>query len=114
MRRQYTVSRVWLWMIPCLLLAFWLGSRGLDAEAASLDERFALELLLVDWLVDNSLRPLDNLWQRVAEREPGHPPCYYLTLTLYSRWMGVTVPALRTLSLFIGVLAVAGVYWLGR
>jgi hypothetical protein len=101
----------WGWLVPLLLLTFWLGARSLDADAIWLDEYFSI--------YDSGggaygpLSPMD-IWQRVGERNPWHAPGYFIILNLWERAVGAEPAALRALSLLFGVLAVAWTYALGR
>jgi 4-amino-4-deoxy-L-arabinose transferase-like glycosyltransferase len=94
-----------------LLLAFWLGARSLDSDAIWLDEYFSI--------YDSGSGPYGPLtpaqiWNRVAERNPWHAPGFFIVLSGWGRLVGDEPAALRTFSLFMGVLAVAATYQLGQ
>lgn len=102
----------WLLILPLLLLATWLGARGLSADAVWYDEYFS-----VVYAGGGTYGPvsLAETWQRVAQ--PTHelnPPGYYLLLNLWGRLVGWTEYAARALALLAGVLAIAWMYRLGR
>jgi hypothetical protein len=101
----------WLWLIPALLLATWIGARGLNADALWFDEY---------WSIYNAggahygpLSPAD-IWGRVSAQDPWQAPGYFLLLAGWGALVGWTPFALRALSLLAGALAVAWAYRLGR
>jgi hypothetical protein len=101
----------WRWLIPVLLVAAWVGARGLNADALWFDEY---------WSVYNAggahygpLSPAD-IWTRVATQDPWQAPGYFLLLSGWGALAGWSPFALRGLSLLAGLLAVAWAYRLGR
>lgn len=103
--------RSWLFLIPILLLAFWLGARSLDADSIWLDEYFSI--------FDAGVGPYGPLtpaeiWNRIGERNPWHAPGYFVLLSGWTRVVGAEPAALRALSLLFGVLAVAATFRLGK
>lgn len=50
----------------------------------------------------------------MAEEDPVHPPGYFVLLSLWGRLAGWSVPVLRSLSLFAGLLALALLFHLAR
>lgn len=103
--------RLWWWLIPLLLASFWLGARSLDADVIWVDEYHSIEDAGVSYF--GPLGPA-GIWNKVAERNPWHAPGYFMTLNLWSRAVGPEPPALRAMSLFLGMLTVAWTYRLGR
>jgi hypothetical protein len=105
-----TASYSWL-LVPLLLLAFWLGARGLNADPIWFDEW---------WTIYNAggahYGPLSpaGIWNRIAAEDPWQAPGYYILLSLWAGLSGWQPPALRALSLFFGVLALALTYRAGR
>ena len=102
---------VYLWLLPVLLLAFWLGARSLDSDAIWLDEYFSL--------YDSGAGPYGPLtpgqiWERVAGRNPWHAPGFFIALSGWGRLVGDEPAALRVFSLLLGTLTVATTYQLGR
>ena len=110
-----TISRQdrtsWWWLIPLLLLAAWLGARGLDADVIWVDEYHSLEDAGISYF--GPLGPA-GIWEKVGTRNPWHAPGYFLALNAWSRAVGPEPPALRALSLFLGLLTIAWTYRLGR
>jgi hypothetical protein len=102
---------LWCWLIPVLLLAFWLGARGLDADPIWGDEVSSIHD--AGGSLYGPLSPV-GIWNRVAGRNPWHAPGYFITLNAWGRVVGWDPGALRALSLLLGVLAVAWTYRLGR
>lgn len=97
-------------LIPLLLLAFWLGARGLNADMIWWDEHWSLRMAGLA-----QYGPLDPLgvMLRVASDDPGSAPIYHVALWAWSAVTGLTPFALRALSLMFGVLTVAWGYRLG-
>ena len=97
------MKRAWLVTIIILLLA--LGTRLHKIEAQSLwhDEGNSLRL---------AERDVSDLIE--AASHDIHPPGYYLALKYWVAGVGDTEFGLRSLSMFWGVLAVAGTFALGR
>ncbi len=98
-------------MIPVLLLTFWLGARGLNADALWGDEYHSIQ--------DSGgpmTGPLDpaQVWNKVATENPWHAPGYFILLNGWGRLTGWTPPGLRALSLLAGLLAVAWTYRAAR
>ncbi|MBL8162128.1 MAG: glycosyltransferase family 39 protein [Anaerolineae bacterium] len=101
----------WLWLLPALLLLFWLGARGLNADSFWFDEY---------WSVYNAggahygpLSPL-GIWERVSTQDPWQAPSFFYALAGWGALVGWTEFATRALSLLAGVLAIAWMYRLGR
>lgn len=104
-------SPPWWWMIPILLLAFWLGAHYLNENPVWGDERNSIRD--AGGLFFGPLSP-GEIWERVATGNPWHAPGYFLILAPWGALVGWTLPALRVLSLLLGLLAVAWTYRLGR
>ncbi|MCI0351715.1 MAG: glycosyltransferase family 39 protein, partial [Acidobacteriales bacterium] len=103
--------RDWLWMITLLLLAFALGVRMLQADILWFDEAKTVYF--------NGARhfgplSLAGVWNNLAENDPWQSPGYYLLLDLWADAVGWSDFAARSLSLFIGMVALAWLYRLGR
>jgi hypothetical protein len=103
---------LWLCVMALLLLATWLGARGLNADAIWYDEY---------WSLDNAggthdgpytlAQTVDTLATSSHER---NPPLYYLMLNLWGHAAGWSDVMVRALSLFIGLLGIALGYRMGR
>jgi hypothetical protein len=94
-----------------LLLATWLGARGLNADPIWIDEY---------WSIYNAggahygpLSPAE-IFTRISTEDIWHVPFYYLIIAGWGSLVGWTHTALRVLSLLFGVLSIAMVYRLGR
>jgi hypothetical protein len=98
-------------MIPLLLLIAWLGIRGLNADTLWYDEWYSLYYAGAS--PQHGPITLNQVWERVAQDNDPQPPGYYVLLSIWGRLVGWTPFATRALSLFLGILAVAGVYRLG-
>lgn len=100
----------WLLGVPLLLLTFWLGARGLNADAIWYDE----------WLsiyyaggADYGGLNLVRTWAEVA-RISTWPPGFQSALAGWVALTGSNQAALRLFPLLLGLLAVAWMYRLGR
>jgi hypothetical protein len=102
---------VWWWLLPVLLLTFWLGAHYLNENPVWGDERNSLRD--AGGLFFGPLSPIE-IWERVLTGNPWHAPGYFLLLAPWGAFAGWSLPALRVLSLLLGVLAVAWTYRLGR
>ncbi len=101
----------WLWLIPLLLLAMWLGARGLTADILFVDEY---------WSIRNSggdpftLYSLSAVWERTATLDPGGMGVlYHWLLHIWGRLAGWSVFSVRVFSLLFGLLTIAATYRLG-
>ncbi len=95
------------WMIPILLLAFWLGARSLDARPVWADERRSVLDAYGSFWGPGSLA---QVWDYVAENNPWHSPGYFLALHEWGQATGWEPPALRVLSLMAALLTIAITY----
>lgn len=99
-------------ILLCLAFVYAWGAKRLNsdpiapAEYNSLlnifDTHFATQLSLGDTLLT------------VAAKDETHPPGYFLLLNIWSRLVGNDVPALRLLSVYFGLFALAFTYRLAR
>jgi hypothetical protein len=103
--------RIWLWLIPLLLLLTWLGARGLDADSFWVDEVRSV-YRAGEARYDGPLS-IAEIWSRTAT-VPDQVPGYYTLLAGWGALVGLTEYAGRALSLLLGVLAVAWLYRLGK
>lgn len=102
----------WLWLIPLLLLVFWLGARELNEAPFWGDERRTIRDAFGQMYVEPLPTPM-QIWTEVAQRNPWHAPGYFILLNRWGALVGWSEVGLRAPSLFFGVLAVAWVYRLG-
>jgi hypothetical protein len=101
---------LWWWVVPVLLLTFWLGAHGLNADPIWGDESSSIRDAGGSFY--GPLSPVE-VWERVAGRNAWHAPGYFILLNLWGRAVGWGPAALRTLSLLFGLLAAAMTYRLG-
>jgi hypothetical protein len=106
-----TGRKSWLWMIPVLVFVTWLGARNLTTEPIWYDEWYSL--YYAGAAPQYGPIPLPTTWARVAEDNDPQPPGYYTLLNLWGNLTGWTPYATRTLSLLLGILALAGIYRAG-
>jgi hypothetical protein len=101
----------WWWMIPLLLVSFWLGARGLNADSMWGDELWSIRDAGGLYF---GPRTLANIWENVAQHNAWHVPGFFTVLSAWGPLFGWQPPALRALALFFGMLAAAMTYRLGR
>jgi hypothetical protein len=103
--------RTWLWLIPLLILSFWLGARGLNADGYWVDEVWSLRTA-----GGPTFGPLSLVesWNSIATIDAWQAPGYYLMLNLWGNLVGWSELATRMISLLFGVLSIAMMYRLGR
>lgn len=94
-----------------LLLVAGVAIAGLDVPLWS-DEGSTLGQIGVPPLF--SPLQLDDLLTDLAERDPWHAPAYFLLLRLWGELIGWSIPALRSMSLFAMLLALALLYSLAQ
>ncbi len=94
-----------------LLLLCLLAIPGLKRDIW-IDEFFTLQTLGA--VTEFGLRSAGEIYEYVADRDPVHPPGYFVALNLWGSLVGWSVPALRSFSLFAGLLFLALLYRLAR
>ncbi|NWF68253.1 MAG: glycosyltransferase family 39 protein [Chloroflexi bacterium] len=109
-KTPYARSR-FLPLTALLLLAFWLGARGLNADGFWVDEVWSLRAAGGPGFGPLSL---PDTWQRIAVEDAWQAPGYYLLLNIWGRLAGWSELATRTLSLLLAVLSTAMMYRLAR
>jgi hypothetical protein len=97
-------------LLPALLLMFWLGARGLNADMIWWDEHWSLDSAGAAHY--GPLSPI-GVAGRIADKSIWDAPGYYMALNLWGGAVGWTPFALRALSLMCGLLAVAFTFRLG-
>lgn len=104
-------DRHWLWLVPLLLLAVALASSVLDDKAFDADE--ASSVLRIGGKGGDPYS-LAEVRVAVLKHSPDQALGWPLLLSLQARFMGWSEVALRSLSLFGGLLAVAWSWRAGR
>ncbi len=97
----------WWTLIPLLLFAVWCGAQGLDADPIHQDEFFQIR----DVRTTND--PV-AMAIHVAAANPWHVPAYFVILNNWGRLFYWDPVPMRVMALFMGLLAVAFTYRLGR
>ena len=109
--RNRATRLTWLWALLPLLLAAALAIPLLDADSFNGDEpsslRSAGAFSFGPW-------PLASAWRDISEINPYQAYGWPLLLTPWGRIVGWGEPAVRALSFFAGMLALAWVYRAGR
>ncbi len=100
-------KRAWLWLIPLMLIAVGFGAHGLDADPLWQDEYYMTRD------VRTSNDPL-ALAVHIAAANPFHVPGYFIMENVWGRIFSGKPAIMRGLALFIGLLAIAVTYRLGR
>jgi hypothetical protein len=98
------------WVIPVLLIAFWLGARELDAKVVWADEVITLRHIGAAFY--GPLSPF-GIWERVGTHDAWQAPGYFMLLNGWGRVTGWEPAGLRAMSLMFGVLSIAWTYRLG-
>lgn len=86
-------------LFPVLALAGYLRLRQISTMGVSFDESFTQRMVEFPW---------GEMLARIGEET--QPPLFYAVLKLWSELFGGSVVAGRTLTIFLGVAAVAGIY----
>lgn len=105
-------SLAWLSVIPILLLAAWLGIRGLDADALWYDELLAVFRAGSEQYGEPL--SLTEVWNRTTSVGNYQNPGYYMALSVWGGQVGFSELGGRSLSLLAGLITVAWTYRLGR
>ncbi len=100
-------KRSWLWLIPLMLVAVGFGAHGLDADPMWQDEYYMTRD------VRTSNDPL-ALAVHIAAANPFHVPGYFIMENIWGRIFSGKPAIMRGLALFIGLLAIAVTYRIGR
>ena len=106
-----TASLAWLWALLPLLLAAALVTKQLDNMAFFGDEPDSLYAAGIN---NAGPRSLAEVWEFIAEKDPVVAQGWSKLLFIQGRLAGWSEPAIRSLSLFGGMLALAWVYRAGR
>ena len=101
----------WLWALLPLLLAAALVTKQLDNMAFFGDEKDSLYAAGIN---NAGPRNLAEVWEFIAEKDPVVAQGWSKLLFIWGRIAGWSEPAIRSLSLFAGLLALAWVYRAGR
>ena len=105
-------SRVsWLWALLPLLLAAAMVTKQLDNVAFFGDEKDSLYAASIN---NAGPRNLAEVWEFIAEKDPVVAQGWSKLLFIWGRIAGWSEPAIRSLSLFAGLLTLAWVYRAGR
>ena len=104
-------GRAWLWALLPLLLAAALVTTQLDNKAFFGDEPASLYSAGIN---NAGPRNLAEVWESIAEKRPQQTQGWSILLFIQGRIVGWSEPAIRSLSLFAGLLTLAWVYRAGR
>jgi len=92
------------WLLGIIFLGFGLRCCGLDQKTLWIDEVGSLLTVRQSW--GDMMRYIVNI--------DAHPPLYYMLLSVWTRFFGMSEIALRSLSVLLGSLVILGFYFLGR
>ena len=105
-------KRYWLWWFVLLaLVVMWLGARKLAADGLWFDEWWSLYVSGADGF--HVSRSVGDILARVADQDIRQGLLYPLALAGWGSTVGWSLFATRALSLFAGLISLAGVYRLG-
>ena len=106
-------KRYWLgWFVLLALLVMGLGARKLGADGLWFDEWWSLYVSGAD--VFHVSRSVGDILLRVADQDIRQGLLYPLALAGWGSVVGWSLFATRALSLFAGLISLAGVYRLAR
>lgn len=98
-----------------LLVVFALALAGANADAFWLDEIWSVRYAFAE---AGQPMPLERIWNTLAVSDPWQAPLYYMALAGWGRLAGSSELAVRALSIWFGLLALAITIrlgqWLGR
>lgn len=103
----------WIIVVSVLLMMYAIGLVGINQDSYRRDELTTLGHAGALERSDNSITVADTL-NLVAEYSPEHAPLYYMTLNVWGLVHSYHYYPLRMISMFAGVIAVAGIYLLGK
>ena len=101
----------WHYLVPLLLLTFWLGARGLNARPIWSDEQYSI--YFAGGPPYEPMTPA-QVWARVAAEDPVMSPGYTILLNLWMQAAGAEPAVLRLLSVFAALLTLAVTWRLAR
>jgi hypothetical protein len=101
----------WIGIIVVLLVTTWLGARRLNADGMWFDEWWSQYVAGAD--VFHIPRSIDAIWTRIVTENIREGAFYPILLAGWGSAVGWTEFATRALSLFAGLIALAGVFRLG-
>lgn len=104
-------SKTWLWLVPLLLLAFWLGARQIDAHPLWGDEIRTIADSRGD---RNHPWTIPQIWENVGKNNPWHAPGYFFLMRILGPLVNWVPAVMRVYPLLLGILAIAWTYRLGR
>ena len=109
--RFYHVGQKAFWIDECIATLRIVGvtEREIVVAAGSLKTMGELHRMLHPVTLS---RPASATIASLRTEDPQHPPLYYLIARGWALKFGDSIPALRVLSAFIGVLAIPCMYWL--
>jgi 4-amino-4-deoxy-L-arabinose transferase-like glycosyltransferase len=103
--------RLWLWLIPLLLLVTWLGAWRINADILFVDEYWSIRNSGGDPFGGLNFK---GVWERTATLDPGGMGVlYHWLLNAWGRLIGWSIFSVRAFSLLAGLLTVAMTYRLG-
>jgi uncharacterized membrane protein len=102
---------VWWWMLPLLLLTTLLTVPRLDADGLWYDEVWSV--INAGGAHYGAMAPWE-IWAHLATNDPDQGIAYPLLLSAWGSVVGWSELATRLLSLFAGLLTLAGLYRVGR
>ncbi len=113
MYREYDrrIQCTWIWALFPLLLAATLVIPLLDVDAFNGDEPASL---LAAGVLRSGPLSLEETWSRITYRDPDQAYGWPMLLAIWGHLVGWSEFAIRALSLYFGMLALAWVYRTGR
>lgn len=107
------ITPAWLLMLVAFLLIFAIGLDGVMRYTIRRDELTTLGHIGALEEKPQGV-PFTYILGSLEKYSPEHPPLFYFLIRIFGEWMEFHYYALRILSVWFTMIAVAGLYWLGK
>lgn len=114
MRNHITIARPkWIIIIPVLIFLFFVSLDGVNRYTIRRDELTTLGHIGALFEKPTPV-PISYTLQSLTTYSSDHAPLYYVLINIWGGAFEFNYFALRILSVWFGIIAIAGTYWLGR
>lgn len=111
--RINTIQQLWIFVVPVLLFVFMFSLDGVNRYTIRRDELTTLgHIGALHDKPDNIT--LAYTLESLSIYSADHAPLYYAVIKIWGQVLGFNYFVLRILSVWCGMIAVAGTFWLGR
>jgi hypothetical protein len=108
--RGLNITQHWVWILPVLLIVFGLATHQIARFPISIDELLSMNNA---GYIDGDTA-ISSILNNLETNSAQHMPAYFLLLGTLSQIFGWIPPALRMIGVWFGLLALAGVYRIGK